>query len=142
MMRLRLGKLAGSGGVPRGVLADDESMRGNAMGQVQVLARIHAVESGAPTAMVAAMVPALVAASSAPSCAAASTSASPDTMVRPAPHNARAKRRAFSAPWAVGLRLPTTAGQRSLGKAGAPAATPGPWYSNSGGSSVSSRAWG
>ena len=52
MMRLRLGKLAGSGGVPR-VLADDESVRGNAMGQVQVL-RGYTRSSPVPTtAMVA-----------------------------------------------------------------------------------------
>ena len=79
-----------------------------------------------------------------PSCACVSMpSASPDTMVRPAACNARANWRALSAPWAVGLRLPTMAKQRPAGKGLAAHIAEGPMpYSAKGGSSVSSSACG
>ena len=74
-------------------------------------------------------------ASNAPSCAAPSMpSASPETMQAPASASARANWRAWSAPWAVGLRLPTMAsrsGWRSA--AGSPSRC-----SSSGGSSICS----
>ena len=48
MMRLRRGKFVGSGGVPGGKLADQQTPGGDLLGQFAVARRIGFVEAGAP----------------------------------------------------------------------------------------------
>ena len=144
MMRLRRGKLAANGGVPRGYslsITPRWTMRCARSRCCLGYTRSRPV----PTTAIVASWPS-IAPSNAPAWAAPSTpKAIPETMVRPACANVCENWRALAAPCAVGLRLPTTAKLRDMASAnppscqiwGAPMA-----YSSRGGSSMLSSDWG
>ena len=138
IMRLRLGKLAASGGVPRGYSLTSNPCAAIRRARSRCCLGYTRSNPVPTTAMVAGVVSCSVAAVRAPSCAAASMpSASPDTMVRPAPRKVLANCRAFSCPCGVGLRLPTMARQRICAETEGCRKRAGPiMYSINGGSSV------